>query len=550
MKKTKQQLPTSSENFLYPGTKTLKNKYGEKNKKHFETLCARDSEIALFDIRQEPLPDIFDSDYLVQLHYRLFNKTFEWAGITRNVPFTFADGTTAAMPRVIKKANDCSFANGSEINQGLKDLDQSLADWNYLRGLSREEFVNTAAQMFNHLNHIHPFREGNGRTQRLFFENLAKSVGYSLDFSLVTTERMNVASEMGRRYGDPRLLQWMFNDISDPQKTILLKEFMSHMQDTGKSLKKDLVVVAEAGETYTGVYESVLQNSFIMKVDGTYVVGSKDHLSPEQLKTFKPGDEISFTAPTVHDTTLIPREQIVPLTKKEIAAGVANSTDVQEARRNVESLLRIVYSNPNALESKFGIINENPQYGEWFANQIAHSPKSMGSLVGRKFLCFKNAARVNAEEHVDDLRYAVEKYVDAVRNVRNNILTEHKTEQLRCGQRIEMPSQDLQNSLNLPRKAQQEVLEASPQLQAELRNLLKKVNERLSVGEQKAISEKRYSDLAKSLGTSVCKAETIVGCLNKAEKAKHELDCSGLYARVAKRPPQQEKVPKAMAFAS
>lgn len=44
------------------------------------------------------------------------------------------------------------------------------------------------------LNAIHPFREGNGRTQRMFIEILAGRVGYEVDFSEVTAEEMIEAS--------------------------------------------------------------------------------------------------------------------------------------------------------------------------------------------------------------------------------------------------------------------------------------------------------------------------------------------------------------------
>ncbi|WP_421692543.1 Fic family protein [Xenorhabdus bovienii] len=39
---------------------------------------------------------------------------------------------------------------------------------------------------------IHPFREGNGRVQRLFFEHLALSAGYELDWQdIEVTEWIN-----------------------------------------------------------------------------------------------------------------------------------------------------------------------------------------------------------------------------------------------------------------------------------------------------------------------------------------------------------------------
>ena len=40
------------------------------------------------------------------------------------------------------------------------------------------------------LNAIHPFREGNGRTVRLYFQQLAKKAGYKLKFSNVTKDEL------------------------------------------------------------------------------------------------------------------------------------------------------------------------------------------------------------------------------------------------------------------------------------------------------------------------------------------------------------------------
>ena len=46
------------------------------------------------------------------------------------------------------------------------------------------------AYYLSEINVIHPFREGNGRTQRLFIEYLAEDNGYSVDFSQVTSDEM------------------------------------------------------------------------------------------------------------------------------------------------------------------------------------------------------------------------------------------------------------------------------------------------------------------------------------------------------------------------
>ena len=40
------------------------------------------------------------------------------------------------------------------------------------------------------LNALHPFREGNGRTSRLYFKQLAKQAGYQIKFSNVSKDEL------------------------------------------------------------------------------------------------------------------------------------------------------------------------------------------------------------------------------------------------------------------------------------------------------------------------------------------------------------------------
>jgi cell filamentation protein, protein adenylyltransferase len=55
-----------------------------------------------------------------------------------------------------------------------------LAAEKHLRGLIRESFVDRVTHYFAEINAIHPFREGNGRTQRAFFAQLSQEAGWHL----------------------------------------------------------------------------------------------------------------------------------------------------------------------------------------------------------------------------------------------------------------------------------------------------------------------------------------------------------------------------------
>ena len=56
-----------------------------------------------------------------------------------------------------------------------------LAKKHLLQGLPHEEFVTELAEIWGEINVIHPFREGNTRTQVVFFAQLAGEAGFTLD---------------------------------------------------------------------------------------------------------------------------------------------------------------------------------------------------------------------------------------------------------------------------------------------------------------------------------------------------------------------------------
>ena len=64
----------------------------------------------------------------------------------------------------------------------------------YLSLLNENDLAARLAYYLGELNAIHPFREGNGRTQRIFIMELALKNGYILDLSHVEKKEMIRAS--------------------------------------------------------------------------------------------------------------------------------------------------------------------------------------------------------------------------------------------------------------------------------------------------------------------------------------------------------------------
>lgn len=82
----------------------------------------------------------------------------------------------------------------------------------YLTNLKRQDFVNQLTWLSSELNALHPFREGNGRTIRLFLMLLAKNSGFLLDFNLVSHDEILEADRLAFS-GDIDQLRELYDKI-------------------------------------------------------------------------------------------------------------------------------------------------------------------------------------------------------------------------------------------------------------------------------------------------------------------------------------------------
>ncbi|WP_246257525.1 hypothetical protein [Bartonella gabonensis] len=114
-----QQINEEAQNFFYPNSKVLKNKYRIKDKEILKERCSDDVK-EMIKLRQEPPPEQFDTSYLKYLHHRFFCRAFEWAGQTREVPFTFENSSVASMP-ILKRIYK-TFCDGQKNPGGTRKI--------------------------------------------------------------------------------------------------------------------------------------------------------------------------------------------------------------------------------------------------------------------------------------------------------------------------------------------------------------------------------------------------------------------------------------------
>ena len=67
---------------------------------------------------------------------------------------------------------------------GMGDVHRRLLRARFLTGLSKREFAQQASVIMGDVNFVHPFREGNGRTQLQYLKLLAERAGHTLDLAL------------------------------------------------------------------------------------------------------------------------------------------------------------------------------------------------------------------------------------------------------------------------------------------------------------------------------------------------------------------------------
>lgn len=190
----------SSGDHCYPGTSVLVNKLGIQNQAQLdenETLIVG---VKTLQFELAPFPEPLDFNYYRRLHQFLFDELYEWAGTVRSIDLS---------------KQHTRFCAASEIEFLAEHMFARVEQMNYFRGLSREDFINKLTDFYASVNYLHPFREGNGRAQRLYFRQLAQRAGYKLDFASVDSDRMMIAT-IHAASGIEETLHDLFEEIVTP----------------------------------------------------------------------------------------------------------------------------------------------------------------------------------------------------------------------------------------------------------------------------------------------------------------------------------------------
>jgi len=163
----------------YKGTTCLVNKLDIRDEQKLSEAEAAIVLGKLAMLKKCPVQGAFDFEHYKKMYDFLFCDLYDWAGQIRDINLS-------------KKGT--AFVSADEIDACAKPCFERLQSFD-AEDLSHRELAEEVADFYHTINMLHPFREGNGRVQRAFFEYWAEErLGYRLDLAAIDADEFMIAT--------------------------------------------------------------------------------------------------------------------------------------------------------------------------------------------------------------------------------------------------------------------------------------------------------------------------------------------------------------------
>jgi len=148
--------------FTIPGTGVLRNKLGITDPAALSRTATDSTALRLASLQESPVRGGFDSAHLQAIHHHIFQDIYDWAGELR----TIDNGNLPA----------------SQVEKSIDSVLDRLSRENHLKGLSAEEWADSASAYLYDLGAIQPFLAGNEIVLQEFVSELARKNNLSLQW--------------------------------------------------------------------------------------------------------------------------------------------------------------------------------------------------------------------------------------------------------------------------------------------------------------------------------------------------------------------------------
>lgn len=171
--------------YFWPASAVLRNRLTITVADDLREIEYRMAELRAREIRNDSrrIERTLDADRLKAIHSHLFGDIYDWAGQYRTVNISKGGAGKGTH----------HFGDHNSMDMYLRQV-QRIIDATPWRDLEVDELAAALAEVHTRLNFAHPFREGNGRTTRIFMHHLAQHAGSTLDFGRVSADAWNSAS--------------------------------------------------------------------------------------------------------------------------------------------------------------------------------------------------------------------------------------------------------------------------------------------------------------------------------------------------------------------
>ncbi|MBR5357801.1 MAG: Fic family protein [Clostridiales bacterium] len=163
----------------YEGTTCLINKFGIKDEKKLSQMETLITTAKCKELEIKPINGDFGFDHYKSIHKYIFDDLYDWAGEVRTVSIS-KKGTVFTLPESIDTLADRIFTGLQKANCYI--------------GYDDDHYLDSIVEFYCNTNMLHPFREGNGRTQRVFLTQLIRHSGHDINFSTIDTDELMIAT--------------------------------------------------------------------------------------------------------------------------------------------------------------------------------------------------------------------------------------------------------------------------------------------------------------------------------------------------------------------
>lgn len=229
----------SIDHYKYPGEDVLINEFDCHNVEELVMLEALSTGGNLAYLQMHPIKGKFDFKHLKDIHKFIFQDVYEWAGKIRDID--------------IGKGN--LFCRAQFIEDYAASVFSDFYISCYKARGDKSSFVKVLASHYGDMNALHPFREGNGRSQREFVRELCLKCGYVLDLTLTSHKEMLEASILSFDLGDNSGLVRIFDkcciskgEYKEYQKALTSKLLILSEDDVSSDFEERLFGHKPAGD--------------------------------------------------------------------------------------------------------------------------------------------------------------------------------------------------------------------------------------------------------------------------------------------------------------